>query len=88
MTSYDIAEQQVEVDKEHEQMVKNDMWKIVPKASVPHKTKILMSVWAMKLKANGTKWEQLNAKGCSWVAGQHYDADNYLHLWLTLSWYI
>jgi hypothetical protein len=53
--SADAAEWQVEVDKEHERMVKNDVWDIVPKASVPPKTKILKSVWAMKTKAEGTK---------------------------------
>jgi hypothetical protein len=57
-------------------MVKNDVWEMVPKLSVPPKTKILKLVWAMKPKADGTKRVRLNAKGCSQVAGQHYDADN------------
>jgi hypothetical protein len=72
MASAEAGEWQVEVDKEHERMVKNDVWDILPKASVPPKTKILKSVWAMKHKADGTKRVQLNAKGCSQVAGQHY----------------
>jgi hypothetical protein len=57
-------------------MVKNDVWEIVPKSKVPPKTKILKSVWAMRPKADGTKQARLNAKGCSQVAVQHYDADN------------
>jgi hypothetical protein len=76
MASADAAEWQVEVDKEHEQMVKNNVWEIAPKSSVSPKTKILKSVWGMKPKADGTKQAPLNAKGCSQVVGQHYDADN------------
>ena len=55
MASADAAEWQVEVDKEHERMVKNDVWEIVPKSKVPPKTKILKSAWAMKPTAGGTK---------------------------------
>eukprot|EP00804_Cyclotella_cryptica_P006706 CCRYP_008640-RA/>CCRYP_008640-RA protein AED:0.60 eAED:-0.00 QI:0/0/0/0.2/1/1/5/0/1261 len=76
MASADAAAWQQEVDKEHERMVKNDVWDIVPKSSVPPKTKILKSVWAMKPKADGTKRARLNAKGCSQIPGQHYDVDN------------
>ena len=49
---------------------------IIPKSEVPKDTKILNSVWAMKPKADGSKRARMNAKGCSQVAGQHYDADN------------
>ena len=76
IASADAAEWQVEVDKEHERMVKNNVWEMVPKSNVPPKTKILKSVWAMKPKADRTKRARLNAKGCCQVAGQHYDADN------------
>ena len=41
-------------------------------------TKILKSVWAIKPKSDRTKQARLNAKGCSQLAGQHYDADNIL----------
>eukprot|EP00804_Cyclotella_cryptica_P002709 CCRYP_009620-RA/>CCRYP_009620-RA protein AED:0.39 eAED:-0.09 QI:0/0/0/0.5/1/1/2/0/355 len=76
MASVDAAVWQVEVDKEHDRMVKNKASTIVPKASLPPKTKILKSVWAMKPKADGSKRARLNAKGCSQIAWQHYDADN------------
>ena len=76
MTSTDAAEWQVEVDKEHNRMVQHGVWDIVPKASLPPKTKILKSTWAMKPKADGTKRARLTAKGCSQIPGQHYDADN------------
>lgn len=76
MASADAAEWQVEVIKEHDQMVKNKFWQVVPKSSVPPKTKILKSVWATKPKADGTKQARLNAKGCSQIPGQHYNADN------------
>ncbi len=55
MASADATEWQVEVDKEHLRMIKNDGWEIVPISSVPPKTKILKSGWAMKPKADGTK---------------------------------
>ena len=55
MSGKDADEWQVEVDKEHERMVKNNVWEVIPKKDVPPKTKILKSVWAMKPKANGTK---------------------------------
>jgi hypothetical protein len=55
MTYADAAQWQVEVDKEHDRMVKNNAWEIIPKASVPPKIKILKSVWAMMPKSDGTK---------------------------------
>jgi hypothetical protein len=76
MASKDAAAWQVEVDKEHQRMVDNDVWEVIPKSEVPKDTKILNSVWAMKPKADGSKRARMNAKGCSQVAGQHYDADN------------
>jgi hypothetical protein len=66
----------VEVGNEHDIMIKNDVWKIAPKDSIPPKTKVLKSDWAMKPKANRTKRAHVKAKGCSQVAGQHYDAVN------------
>jgi hypothetical protein len=67
MGSADLAEWWVEVDKEHDRMVKNDRWDVVPKASAPLKTKIFNSVSAMRSKADGFKCMQLNIKGCSQV---------------------
>jgi hypothetical protein len=52
MASKDAAAWQVEVDKEHQRMVDNDVWEVVPKSEVPKGTKILNSVWAMKPKAD------------------------------------
>ena len=78
VASKDSAKWQVEVDKEHGRMVEHDVWEALPRNTVPPKMKILKSVWAMKPKANGSKRVCLNAKGCSQVAGQHYDADNIL----------
>ena len=57
-------------------MIKNEVWEMVPKSNMPPKTKILKSAWAMKPKADGMKQARLNAKGCSQVAGQHYDTEN------------
>lgn len=75
MASVDATEWQVEVDKEHDRIVKNDVLDIVPNASVPPKMKILKYVLVMKPKTDGLKCSRLNVKGCSQVAGQHYDAE-------------
>ena len=76
MQSADAPAWQVEVDKEHDRMIKNDVWEVIPKSAVPKGTRILKSVWAMKPKADGSKRARLNARGCSQVPGQHYDEDN------------
>ena len=52
-----------EVDKEHNRMVKNEVWEPVPKSSVPPSAKILMSTWACKLKSNDAKRARINGRG-------------------------
>ena len=76
MTSADASQWQVEVDKEHDRMVQHGVWDIVPKASLPPKTKILKSTWSMKLKDDGTKHAHLTTNGCSQIPSQHYDVDD------------
>ena len=55
MLSKDAAEWQVGVNKEHDGIIENEVWQVIPKASVPRGVKMLLSTWAMKSKANGTK---------------------------------
>lgn len=73
MASADAAKWQVEVDKEHDRMVKKNAWEVVSNANIPPKTMILKSVWFLKPKADGSKCSQLSAKSCSHAPGQHYD---------------
>ena len=61
------------VDKENERMVKHNVWKAVNKTDVPRNAKILSTVWAMKLKANGTQRARINARGYEQIPGEHYD---------------
>ena len=64
------------VQKEHEQMVKHEVWKPVPVDQVPRGAKILTSTWAMKLKVDGTKRARINARGYEQRPGEHYNETN------------
>jgi hypothetical protein len=64
------------VFEEHERMVKNQVWRAVPKKDVPRNAKVMSSTWAMKKKSNGTYRARLNAKGYEQVDGIHYDSSN------------
>jgi hypothetical protein len=73
MASSDHDKWQQVLDEEHERMLKHNMWKPVLRKDVPEGTKILMSTWAMKKKANGTYCARMNARGYEQVNGEHYD---------------
>jgi hypothetical protein len=73
MASSDCDKWQKAVDEEHERMLKHNMWKPVLRKDVPEGTKILMSTWAMKKKANVTYCARMNARGYEQVDGKHYD---------------
>jgi hypothetical protein len=49
--------------EEHERMVKNQVWRAVPKKDVPKNAKVMSSTWAMKKKSNETYRARLNARG-------------------------
>jgi hypothetical protein len=66
---------QVAVEEEHERMIKNKVWKAVPKTSVPKEATILTSTWAMKKKASGVYHARLNARGYEQIDGEHFDKD-------------
>jgi hypothetical protein len=61
MASSNRDKWQKAVNEEHERMLKHNMWKPVLRKDVPEGTKILMSTWAMKKKANGTYRARMNA---------------------------
>ena len=44
MAGKDVMEWQVDVDKEHDPKMDNDVWETVPKSSIPPRTKKLKSV--------------------------------------------
>lgn len=64
------------VKEEYDRMMNNNVWKEVPKDSVPEGAKILTSTWACKLKANGTKRARINARGYEQIDGIHYDSSS------------
>jgi hypothetical protein len=57
-------------------MVKNQVWRAVPKKDVPKDIKFMSSTWAMNKKSNGTYRARLNARGYEQVDGIHYDSSN------------
>jgi hypothetical protein len=62
-----------EVENKFCQMIKNKVFKTVLKKDLPHGTKIIDSVWAMKKKSSGTLCGKLNATWFKQIEGQHYD---------------
>ena len=56
-------------------MIKNKVWKEVPKSTVPAGATILTSTWAMKKKASGVYRARLNARGYEQIDGEHFDKD-------------
>jgi hypothetical protein len=64
------------VFEEHERMVKNQVWRTVPKKDSPKNAKVMPSTWAMKKKSNGTYRARLNARGYKQLDGIHYDSSN------------
>jgi hypothetical protein len=64
------------VVEEHERMVVNKVFEVVPRANVPSGARILTSTRAMKKKSNGQlRATRLNARGYMQVDGVHYDED-------------
>ena len=76
MAGKDADKWQKAVDKEHECMMKHEVWMSMPIEEVPENSKILTSTWAMKKKANGTYRARMNAQGYEQVDGVHYNEDS------------
>jgi hypothetical protein len=62
------------VFEEHERMVKNQVWRAVPKKYVPKNAKVMSSTWAMNKKLNGTYCDRYNTRGYEQVNGINYDS--------------
>ena len=61
------------VKEEHDQMIANDVWRVVPKKEVPSDAKVLTPTWACKIKSNGTKRARINGQGYKQIDGVHYN---------------
>ena len=64
------------VDKEHDRMIANDVWRPVPRKDVPKNAKILTSTWLCKIKSNRTKLARINGRGYKQVDGIHYNSSS------------
>ena len=62
------------VEKEHQRMIENNVWKSLTMKDVPKGANILTSAWACKLKANGDKQARINGCGYEQVYGIHYES--------------
>ena len=54
-------------------MKKYSVWTPVKLQDLPEGTKVLISTWAMKKKANGTHRARVVARGFEQIEGVHYD---------------
>jgi hypothetical protein len=57
-------------------MVKNQVWREIPKKDVPAYSNIMSSTWAMKMMSNETYRARFKARLYEQVDGQHYDSLN------------
>jgi Reverse transcriptase (RNA-dependent DNA polymerase) len=73
MKGPDKTQWEVAMKEEYNRMIKNKVWKAVPRASVPKEATILSSTWAMKKKASGIYRARLNAHGYEQFNGEHFD---------------
>ena len=64
------------VNEEHKQMIKMEVWEVVPRNKVPKDAKVISTTWAMKPKSNGTFRARVNSWGLMQVSGEHYNADS------------
>lgn len=73
MSSGDAPQWEEAVAEEHQRMVDNKVFKVVPKEEVPRGSKVLTSTWAMKKKSNGKYRARVVARGYEQKPGEHYD---------------
>lgn len=66
----------IEIDNEHNRMVKNEVWDAVRKADLPAGVKPIDSTWACKKKSSGKLRGRLNARGFKQVDGVHFDGSS------------
>jgi uncharacterized protein YnzC (UPF0291/DUF896 family) len=64
------------VRQEYLKFKKFKVLRAIPKKDLPDGEKVLETVWACKLKSNGTPCARMNARGYMQVEGEHYSADN------------
>ena len=55
-------------------MTKHEVWKAVPKSSIPKGTKLIDSTWAIQKKSNGKLRGKLNVRRFKQIDGEHYDS--------------
>ena len=63
------------IEEEYQRLQKLKVFQIVPRGTIPTRSKILTTTWAMKKKANGTYKARLNMRGCEQIANVHYQPE-------------
>jgi hypothetical protein len=64
------------VRQEYLKFEKFKVLRAIPKKDLPRGEKVLETVWACKLKSNGTPRARMNARGYMQVEGEHYVGDS------------
>ena len=68
----DKKEWEMSVQCEHDRMVKNEVWYVVDKQSIPKGADIIDFTWVMKKKANGDYRAHLVAQGAKQTQGKSF----------------
>ena len=76
MSKPDWAEWEKSVDKEHERMTTNHVFKPQFIRDIPEWATVLSTKWAMKKKANKTYRARMVARGFEQIDGEHYDEND------------
>ena len=72
MKCNDKKEWEKSINKEHDRMIKNQVWTVVKKKDVLKNADIIDSTWAMKKKANGQYHACLAARGFKQTYGKSF----------------
>jgi len=67
------------VEEEHQQMIDNNVWRRMQWKDIAKEIKIRTSTWACKLKSNGGKLAQINARGFEQVDGMYMMEVPFMH---------
>jgi Reverse transcriptase (RNA-dependent DNA polymerase) len=74
MATNDAPQWEKTVDKEHDRMVKSNVFQVTPIEEVPEGATVLRDTWAMKKKSNGVFQVCVTAQGFEQIDGEYNDS--------------
>ena len=66
----------IECDKEHDRMLKNNVFQVVERRSLEPGVKVIDSTWNLKKKSSGILRGRLTVRGFKQIDGEHFDSAN------------